>query len=220
MRLKVCGLTQADQVRELNDMGVSFAGFIFYPKSPRYVYHHLQPAEIRNIKGNINKVGVFVNASEDEIIRAVDQCGLYLVQLHGDETPRFCERISNYITVIKAFRISEKDDIAWKLKDYTDFADMYLFDTAANTSATSGESIFGGTGKQFNWEILKGKRIGKPYFLSGGIGENDITNLKFFRQDAVAKDLFAIDVNSRFELMPGIKNMKKIREFLSALNHT
>lgn len=220
MRMKVCGLTQVDQVKELDELGVSFAGFIFYSKSPRYVYHHLQATEIKNIKGNINKVGVFVNATEEEIIRAVDQCGLYLVQLHGDETPRFCERISNYITVIKAFRISEKDDIAWKLKDYTDVADMYLFDTAANTSATSGESIFGGTGKQFNWEILKGKRINKPYFLSGGIGEDDITNLKFFRQDDVAKDLFAIDVNSRFELMPGIKDMKKIKRFLGSLNHT
>ncbi len=220
MRLKVCGLTQVDQVYQLDAMGVSFGGFIFYPKSPRYVYQHLKAADIKSIKGNINKVGVFVNATEEEIIKTVDQCGLYLVQLHGDETPHFCERISNYISVIKAFRISEKEHLEWKLKDYIEVADMYLFDTAGNTANTSGDSVFGGTGKQFNWDILKGKNIAKPYFLSGGIGEDDCTNIKFFRQDKVAKDLFALDVNSRFELMPGIKDMKRIKQFITALNHT
>ncbi len=220
MRLKVCGLTQVDQVYELEGMGVSFGGFIFYPKSPRYVYHHLKPTDIKSIKGNINKVGVFVNATEEEIVKTVDQCGLYLVQLHGDETPHFCERISNYISVIKAFRVSDKDHLEWRLKDYTDVADMYLFDTAGSTVSSTGDAVFGGTGKQFNWDLLKGKNISKPYFLSGGIGEDDTSNLKFFMQDKVAKDLFAIDINSRFELMPGIKDMKKIKQFIATLNHT
>lgn len=220
MRLKVCGLTQVDQVYELDEMGVSFGGFIFYPKSPRYVYQYLKPSDIKSIKGNINKVGVFVNATEEEIIKTVDQCGLYLVQLHGDETPRFCERISNYISVIKAFRISEKENLEWKLKDYTEVADMYLFDTAGSISNAAGDAVFGGTGKQFNWDLLKGKNIGKPYFLSGGIGEEDSTNIKYFRQDKVARDLFAIDINSRFELMPGIKDMRKVKQFIAALNHT
>ena len=118
MRVKVCGMTDLDQVRELDEMGVEFCGFIFYPKSPRYVFKHVPSTEIKKIKGKINKVGVFVNAYHDEVLRVVDDCGLYLVQLHGDETPRECEKISSYITTIKAFRLGKDDNILWKIKDY------------------------------------------------------------------------------------------------------
>ena len=98
MRIKVCGMTSASQVQQLDELGVEFAGFIFYQKSPRYVHKHLNAAEIKAIKGNINKVGVFVNANAEEVLKKVDDCGLYLVQLHGDESPRYCEKIANYIT--------------------------------------------------------------------------------------------------------------------------
>ena len=209
MRIKVCGMTDMDQVQQLDEMGVEFCGFIFYPKSPRYLFKHVPASIVKKTKGHINKVGVFVNAETDEILRVVDDCGLYLVQLHGDETPRQCERISEYITTVKAFRISEQDNILWKIKDYKDVVDMFLFDT---------EGVgYGGTGKKFNWQMLKGLNIRKPFFLSGGIQPDDMDNLKDFAADPVAKDLFSIDINSKFELSPGIKDMEKVKNFVTKL---
>ena len=209
MRVKVCGMTDMDQVRQLDEIGVEFCGFIFYPKSPRYVFKHVPATEIKKIKGYINKVGVFVNAYADDILKTVDDCGLYLVQLHGDETPRECEKISSYVTTVKAFRLSESDNILWKIKDYQDVVDMFLFDTEG--------AGYGGTGKKFNWEVLKGLNIRKPFFLSGGIQPDDTDKLKLFAQDAVAKDLFAVDVNSRFEITHGIKDVQKIKNFVTDL---
>ena len=208
MRIKVCGMTSTEQVLQLDDMGVEFAGFIFYPKSPRYVYKFMPKSELKKIKGKgINKVGVFVNATIDEVIQTVDDCGLYLVQLHGDETPKYCEQIANYVTVVKAFRLREEDNILWKVKDYMDIADMFLFDT-------EGVS-YGGTGKKFDWNLLKGLTIGKPFFLSGGIEEGDIGKIKEFAKETVAKDLFSIDVNSKFEISPGIKDIEKLKKFIA-----
>ena len=208
-RIKVCGMTRAEQVKQLDEMGVEFAGFIFYPKSPRYVLKNMTAPEIKKIKGRINKVGVFVNPDPDEVLKTVDACGLYLVQLHGDESPRICERIANYVSVIKAFRLSDDDNIEWKIREYHDAVDMYMFDT---------EGVgYGGTGKKFNWQLLKGQNIRKPFFLSGGISPDDAENLKIFQNDPVAKDLFAIDINSKFEIMPGVKDMDKVKAFVAKM---
>lgn len=210
MRIKVCGMTSAGQVLQLDDMGVEFAGFIFYPKSPRYVYKFMSRPEIKKIKGRgINKVGVFVNAPVEEVLQAVDDCGLYLVQLHGDETPKYCEKIADYVTVVKAFRLRENENVLWKVKDYRDIADMFLFDTDG--------AGYGGTGRKFDWKMLQGLTIGKPFFLSGGIEPGDTDKLKTFVKDPVAKDLFSIDVNSKFEISPGIKDMNKLKDFITAI---
>ncbi|MCA6440036.1 MAG: phosphoribosylanthranilate isomerase [Chitinophagaceae bacterium] len=209
MRIKVCGLTSIDQFNELDALGVDFGGFIFYHKSPRYVFKHLPRMTIKKAKGkNINKVGVFVNEEADEVLQTVDDCGLYLVQLHGDETPRYCEKISNYVSVIKAFRIRDDDNIEWKIKDYQDAADMFLFDTAGIG--------YGGTGQQFNWEKLASADIKKPFFLSGGIGLEDVAAIQQFATTPVAKDLFSLDINSKFETAPGIKNIPLIENFIKA----
>jgi phosphoribosylanthranilate isomerase len=152
---------------------------------------------------------VFVNADVEELLRTVDDCGLYLVQLHGDETPKYCEHVANYVTVIKTFRLRENENVPWKIKDYMDIADMFLFDTDS--------TAYGGTGKKFNWDMLKGLNIGKPFFLSGGIGPDDLEALTAFSKDPVAKDLFSIDVNSRFEISPGIKDMEKLKQFIPAV---
>ena len=208
MRIKVCGMTSTEQVLQLDEMGVEFAGFIFYPKSPRYVYRFMPRPEIKKIKGKgINKVGVFVNATVEEVLEAVDDCGLYIVQLHGDETPKYCEKIANYVTVVKAFRLREDDNVLWKVKDYVDIADMFLFDTEG--------AGYGGTGRKFDWNLLKGLNIGKPFFLSGGIEPDDTEKLKEFAKEHVAKDLFSIDINSRFEISPGIKDMDTLRRFIT-----
>ena len=128
MRVKVCGMTLPEQVEELSTMGITFAGFIFYPKSPRYVFKGLTTSHIRKMN-NINKVGVFVNASIEEVLHMVDECRLHMVQLHGDETPKYCEKIADYVSVVKAFRISENDNIEWMVKPYMDMCDMFMFDT-------------------------------------------------------------------------------------------
>lgn len=211
MRVKVCGMTNVEQVQQLNKLNVEFCGFIFYAKSKRYVLNHLSASSIKKIKGKINKVGVFVNANEDDVLKTVDDCGLYLVQLHGDETPKQCEKISSYITTIKAFRLSENENILWKIKDYIDVCDMFLFDTKG--------ADYGGTGKQFNWNILNDLNIDKPFFLSGGIGPNDIENLKEFSKKPAAKNLLAVDINSKFEISYGVKDINLIEKFVNSVKN-
>lgn len=208
MRVKVCGMTQIEQVEQLPGLGATFAGFIFYPKSPRYVFRHLTTTDLRK-QNNINKVGVFVNASVEETLLMVDECRLHMVQLHGDETPRQCERIADYVSVVKAFRISETDNIEWMIRPYMDVCDMFMFDTMG--------AGYGGTGKKFNWSMLQDITVGKPFFLSGGIEPGDETNLVEFSQQPVGKALFAIDINSKFELSPGVKDMDKVKQFIESV---
>jgi phosphoribosylanthranilate isomerase len=209
MRVKVCGMMQPEQVAELETSGATFAGFIFYPKSPRYIFKQMSLLQLKKIK-NINKVGVFVNAPVEEVLHMVDECGLHMVQLHGDETPRYCERISDYISVVKAFRLSENDSIEWMIKPYMDVCDMFMFDTMG--------AGYGGTGKKFDWNQLKNVTIGKPYFLSGGIQPDDVEKLKEFAKEPSSKALFAVDINSKFEVSPGVKDMQKVKTFIKELS--
>ena len=208
MRVKVCGITQVDQLSILPELGAAFAGLIFYPKSPRYVLRHMTTSQIKK-EGNTNKVGVFVNASIEEVLQMVDECRLHMVQLHGDETPRYCEKLADYISVVKAFRISETDNVNWRIKEYKDVCDMFMFDTEG--------AGYGGTGKKFNWDTLKDIVIGKPYFLSGGIEPVDVQKLKEFESRPEAKGLFAIDINSKFEILPGVKDTDLIKNFTNQL---
>jgi phosphoribosylanthranilate isomerase len=157
-------------------------------------------------ENRINKVGVFVNASIEEVLHMVDECRLHMVQLHGDETPRYCEKIADYVSVVKAFRLSDNDSVEWTIRSYMDVCDMFMFDTMGVG--------YGGTGKKFDWTVLKDAQIGKPFFLSGGIEPGDEEKLKDFTKEPVAKALFAVDINSRFELSPGVKDMKAVRQFV------
>ncbi|MBZ5856635.1 phosphoribosylanthranilate isomerase [Flavihumibacter profundi] len=209
MRVKVCGMTQLEQVDRLEKLGATFAGFIFYPRSPRYVLRYMTTTQLKK-ENNINKVGVFVNAGADEVIQMVDECRLHMVQLHGDETPKYCEKIADYVSVVKAFRLSDNDNIEWMIKPYLDVCDMFLFDTMGVG--------YGGTGKKFDWNILKNTNIGKPYFLSGGIEPADEKALKEFASSEAGKGLFAIDINSQFESSPGVKDLGKVGKFISSLS--
>jgi phosphoribosylanthranilate isomerase len=201
-------MTIPEQVEQLPEFGATFAGFIFYPKSPRYVFRHLTSAQIRKIN-TINKVGVFVNASIEEVLLMVDECRLQMVQLHGDESAKYCERLADYVSVVKAFRISENDSIEWMIRPYMDVCDMFMFDTMG--------AGYGGTGKKFDWNMLKGSSIGKPFFLSGGIQPEDTEALKEFAQEPVARAMFAVDINSKFETSPGVKDMKKVETFIKEI---
>jgi phosphoribosylanthranilate isomerase len=204
MRLKVCGITQEEQMTQLAGVGATFGGFIFYPKSPRYALRTMTTNQIKK-ENNINKVGVFVNATVEEVLQMVDECRLHIVQLHGDETAKYCEKIADYISVVKAFRVSETDNIGYRIQEYMNVCDMFMFDT---------EGVgYGGTGKKFNWDMLNNVVVGKPYFLSGGVEPTDAEKLKLFEEKPEAKALFAVDINSKFELAPGVKDMELIKKF-------
>ena len=209
MRIKVCGMTLPEQVMALDAMGVDFAGFIFYPKSPRFVGNKITAEKMRKIKGHIAKVGVFVNEPYDDMMRTVEEYRLDMVQLHGDETPFLCEKVANYVTVVKAFRLSDNDPIDWIVRPYHESTDMYMFDTMG--------AGYGGTGKKFDWNELKAASIDKLYFLSGGIEPGDEENIKAFMEESVAQKLFSIDINSKFEIAPGVKDVKKVKQFVEQL---
>jgi phosphoribosylanthranilate isomerase len=221
MKVKVCGMTNIDQMHQLSELGIDFAGLIFYHKSPRYVLKHgLKGADIKKARLKVYKVGVFVDAPYDEIMKQVDDFGLDMVQLHGHETPYQCSKIADYVHVIKAFRLMENDHVQWMIKDYYNDADMFLFDTGvAVPHQEKGSTVqYGGTGRKFDWNCLRGLNVGKPFFLSGGIEPVDAGLVKEFTKDPVAKDLFVVDVNSRFESSPGVKDMDKVKQFISELH--
>src|ERR1051326_392323 len=129
IRIKVCGVTVPAQLEAFDEIGVDLAGFIFYPKSPRYMVDKIPAEYLRRFKGKIAKVGVFVNMPYEELMRTVEDYRLDMVQLHGDELPRYWEQVANYITVIKAFRLSENDPLDWIMRPFHEGSDMYMFDT-------------------------------------------------------------------------------------------
>jgi phosphoribosylanthranilate isomerase len=219
MKIKVCGMTSIQQTHQLGEMGVEFAGMIFYAPSPRHLPRfELNPQDIKKEKFKAYKVGVFVNASYEEVMRTVEAYGLDMVQLHGHETPYECSRISEYIHVIKAFRFVENDHVEWMLKDYYSSTDMFLFDTGVPVKEAIGDpKLYGGTGRKFNWNRLKGLNVGKPFFLSGGIEPHDAGLVLEFKKDPVAKDLIVVDLNSRFEITPGVKDMEKVEQFIGEI---
>lgn len=201
-------MTQIEQVQQLAEMGVDYAGFIFYEKSPRYVVGKIQPEELKGFTG-INKVGVFVNEEFETILKIVDEYGLNYVQLHGDENPDFCKRISNHVKTIKAFRVRGDEDLDFLIDGYYNAVDFYLFDTKAKE--------YGGTGKKFDWNILQQTSFDKPYFLSGGIGRDDENLVKDFIKGDVCNNVYALDLNSKFEDAPGIKNIEKLKMFIDQI---
>lgn len=202
MKLKVCGNTQLHQLKELDQIGVNYAGLIFYEQSSRCIINKLEAKDVMSLNLGLKKIGVFVNASEDFIMKQTEDFGLDMVQLHGDETPGFCKNISNYLTVIKAFRITQNNEqnIDWMIKPYEEYCDFCLFDT-------NRKNAYGGTGEKFDWKILNESKINKPFFLSGGIGVKDIEKLKSFKHPF----FYCVDVNSRVEITEGVKDMEAIK---------
>lgn len=220
MKVKVCGITQVNQLYQLPELGVDYAGFIFYRPSPRFVERAgLSGAEVKKARLSLYKVGVFVDATYEEVMRRIGEFGLDMVQLHGHETPYECQKIAAHIDVIKAFRFSENDHVQWTIKDFYADTDAFLFDTGVPASKEERENkaLYGGTGRKFNWNRLKGLTIQKPFFLSGGIEPTDVPTVREFMKDAVAKDMMAVDINSRFETVPGVKDLEKVARFIEEL---
>ncbi len=213
MNIKVCGVTDLKQLQQLDALNIDYAGFIFYKPSPRYVVGKIDAADVADADFDIKKVGVFVNETYDEIMRTVDAYELDIVQLHGDETPALCEKLSEKIELIKAFRINAENEmlIDHMIAEYDEPCDYYLFDTAS----LSSKDEYGGSGQKFNWHALEKAHIEKPFFLSGGLAPDDATAINAFKHP----DFFGVDINSQFETEPGIKNLTSIIKFKSGLKN-
>jgi len=228
-QLKVCGLKKLNQIQELIDLNVDFLGFIFYEKSPRYVLNHLTFKQIKNIKHQ-GKVGVFVNEDLEKVIDIIEKTDIQYIQLHGDEDEDFIselkDRLMDTIKIIKVVRIpfviptkEESQRFFTSLRSVQNDIDYILFDTDSQS--------FGGTGTSFDWTILNEMAIPVPYFLSGGISLKDIENLQNFvkvnlRENKTLtkfKPPFALDINSKFEIEPGNKDVEKVKEFLSLIKN-
>ena len=207
MNIKVCGITEMKQLQQLDGLDIDFAGLIFFKDSPRYVGGKISKQELKKADLDLKITGVFVNPEMIDVLDAIDDYGLKVVQLHGTESPEMCEDLSSEVEVIKVFHIKDNtEDIDAMVADYDAVCDYYLFDKATDYR-------IGGTGEQFDWSILSRAKIEKPFFLSGGIGLEDAAKIKAFTHP----DFFGIDINSRFEKSPGVKDMGMVLQFKQAL---
>jgi phosphoribosylanthranilate isomerase len=204
MKVKVCGLKYFENISQIAKSKVDYIGFIFYKGSPRYIENELDFDEVRQIPKTIEKVGVFVDQSVYSILNTVAHYDLDLVQLHGSESPKECEELRSYVKVIKAFRLNESFDFSI-LNEYENKVDFFLFDSV-------GEN-YGGNGQSFDFNILKDHKSNTPYFLSGGI---DLRSLKSIGNTDIPKP-YALDINSKFELEPGLKDVRKIKLFIDQI---
>ena len=207
MNIKVCGITEMKQLQQLDGLEIDFAGLIFYKDSPRYIGDKLSKTELKTADFDLKKVGVFVNPEMIDVLDAIDEYGLDVVQLHGDESPEMCADLGSEVEVIKAFRVTDGVDIDKLVTPYDAVCDYYLFDTGGL------QESLGGTGKQFDWNILTKAKIEKPFFLSGGISVEDAGRIKKFSHP----DFFGVDINSRFEKSPGVKDMGLVLQFRQAM---
>lgn len=200
MRLKVCGMRDSKNIKQLLALKPDYMGFIFYGRSPRDVEGLLSEELLKSFPSETKKVGVFVNATLNQVKDRVGQFELDYVQLHGDETVEYvAELFAIGIKVMKVFSVGETFDFD-QLKQYDPFVDFFLFDTKGKAR--------GGNGKTFDWRILKKYDQKVPFFLSGGIDLDNVSELKSLE----GMNLHAIDVNSKFELEPGLKDVKKVSE--------
>jgi len=193
-----------------NISGVAFAfpdylGFIFYPKSKRFVGMEPSQKIMAIVPDSVKKVGVFVDEAPEKVLETVQNWNLDVVQLHGNETPEYCQQIQDLgITIFKAFSVDDQFDFEI-LNAYSGVCDYFLFDTKSQ--------LPGGTGQKFNWQLLENYKVDVPFFLSGGISPDDLDAVLNFRHP----QLFGIDINSGFEISPGVKDKEKIEQFINEI---
>jgi phosphoribosylanthranilate isomerase len=206
MQFKVCGITDLAQAIALDEMKLNYIGFIFYAPSKRYVLNQLTLNQLADFNPkHAKKVVVFVNEPLEQVMDIINKAKLDIVQLHGDEDAQYCATINQIVPVVKVFRVGNcLPDFA----AYDTTTTYYLFDTDS--------ALYGGTGQHFNWELIKNTDFNKPYFLSGGIGPNDIHGIEVLQKTKAGKSLTVIDINSQFETAPGIKNLELIKTFINA----
>jgi phosphoribosylanthranilate isomerase len=196
-RVKICGITNLADAQAAVEGGADALGFIFYEKSPRFVSLKTAAEISRQLPPFVMRVGVFVNAPEDFVLRAIAECGLTMLQFHGDEPPEFCTQFG--LMSMKAFRIHDEKSLK-SLPNYQ--TDAYLLDAFSSTT-------LGGTGEKFNWDLaIEAQKSGKPIFLAGGLTPENVA-------DAIRKvQPFGVDVSSGVEKSPGTKDHAKVKEFI------
>ena len=198
MKVKVCGMREAENIREVEALGIDLMGFIFWPKSSRYV------SEVPEyMPTSCKRVGVFVDEDPEQVMRIADTYALDIIQLHGSESPEAVRRLHNR-EIIKAISVKCREDIA-TYKAYEGMVDYFLFDTKAQ--------LPGGSGQQFDWNILSAYDGKTPFLLSGGIGPEDAKRIRAFHHPQCV----GIDLNSRFEQSPGLKDVHKLKTFLQKI---
>jgi len=205
MKLKVCGMKYQDNIQEVATLQPDYLGFIFYEQSARHFDAHCIP----EISNTIKKTGVFVDADLDFVIKKISKHNLKAVQLHGNEAPEYCKQLrGKNIEIIKVFSIKNEFDFS-VLKLYDDIVDYFLFDTKGK--------LPGGNGYVFDWTILNNYPSTTPFFLSGGIGLSQIDDINKFQKSEASKYCYALDVNSKFEIEPGLKNIEDLKKFKNNL---
>ena len=206
--IKVCGMTDASNIRQVAETGVDLIGMIFWQPSSRCCH---DPGVAQNIPEGIQRVGVFVDEEVETIVRRTEECGLNRVQLHGRETAtsirQLRQRLPQGVEIIKAISILTLDDLALA-EDYEPLVDYLLFDTKCKT--------VGGSGHQFDWNVLERYKGTLPFLLSGGIGPNDSQAIGLFHHP----QMIGIDLNSRFETAPGMKDPDLLASFVKSVNNT
>lgn len=207
IKVKVCGMCDPLNVKEIGQTNPDFMGYIFYPGSPRYVGEEPEMAIFHNVPPGIKRIGVFLNEDNHKILNLSNRSGLDMIQLHGNESPVSCLQLkSSGLLIIKAFNIDNEFSFE-NLNQYMPGCDYFLFDTKSEKP--------GGSGRKFNWEKLEEYTQDKPFFLSGGIGPEDSGIIKTIEN----RGFFAVDVNSRFEDAPGIKNVDLVKTFIKSIKY-
>lgn len=208
MKLKICG--QNKNIEEVAVLRPDYLGFIFWEPSSRYF-----DKQLPRIDSSIKKVGVFVDATIEDVITTVATYNLDAIQLHGKESPEYCKslntaqsKLSQQLEIIKVFSIKNTFDFS-ALKSYEPYVDYFLFDTKGD--------LPGGNGYTFDWTVLKKYTSTKPYFLSGGIGLENLEEISEFIKMPKSSYCYALDINSKFEDEPGLKNIEKLKEFQQKL---
>ena len=200
-KIKVCGITDENNFYELKKYPIDFFGFIFYDKSPRYIFNNPDHNFIKNIN---NKVAVFVNEEIDKVLSVLETYKFSYVQLHGNEGSDYCIKLKKKgIKIIKSYLIRNEEDLE-SIKMDLDSVDYLLFDYKSDN--------YGGSGKTFDWKVLNNKVYDKPFFLSGGLSLDNINNIKIFDDNQM---LFGLDLNSKFEISPGLKDVEKISKLFN-----
>lgn len=205
MKIKVCGLRDAENLNQIAALNPDFVGFIFYDQSPRFVGEDLDEGAVKALPRSIRKVGVFVNASPDYVLRSVKKYNFQYVQLHGNETPDYCRSLQNRgLNIIKAFRVDASFNFSM-LNNFKAQCDFFLFDAKGDQP--------GGNGVTFDWSILNRYDNEKPFFISGGIGLDNLDQLEALK----GMKLYGVDVNSQVETAPGVKDVTKVKELIDRL---
>ena len=206
MQIKICGMKYPENILEVSTLLPDYLGFIFYLKSPRFA-DRLDLSVLNSLPKNIKKVGVFVNESLENILTCIEKYNLDAVQLHGADNKKLCREIKEEAKtmVIKVFPIMASYNLK-VTKEYEEVADLFLFDTKTD--------LYGGSGQKFNWNILHDYQGEKDFLLSGGISADDVKAIRKIEHPK----MIGVDLNSRFEIKPGLKNVEMLRNFIEELN--